>query len=225
MTRKKSSPLGAPRKGVATGAEKVQQELANLKMENEILSKRIAERRHAKEMVLALVEAEEQAYELKLRPHAVRNPLAGLESLVLTYRNSVYTVDGLEGEIRIGQLNPQIDAAMGAEAGMQYDFVPKGWGFLTAQNPMSKELKPAENKRRNIALLAELKPRVVYPGIGGDKESGWEEESFLVMGISLLEAKQFARKHGQQAFLFGEMGKACGLYVRYAEGMVYHRAV
>ncbi len=174
------------------------------------------------DMLWEKITYEETAYELAQRPLAFLHPLAGLEALILAYRNSTYKAEGLASAIRIGKLNPEIDALMTGDE-WTLGSRERSWAFLTACNPMSKPIGEAENKRRNAQFKHRIRHIPFRLGLGEDANTGWAEESFLVLGLRLNEAKNYAHSLEQQAFLYGAEGKPCELYVRFAEGMPYHR--
>ena len=68
-------------------------------------------------------------------------------------------------------------------------------------------LSRAENDRRNLALLGELRrhgPALHGQGVGAD--ATWEPEpSFLALGISRSRAIAFGRKYGQLAIVLGSV--------------------
>ena len=100
--------------------------------------------------------------------------------------------------LRIGQTCPALDELLQAR---KY----KGAAFITACNPYSQQLNPAENGCRQTELLKELKSRSLFylTGIGQHPKNGWEgEESFLILGIDLEAAKALAQKFEQWAFVW-----------------------
>ena len=77
--------------------------------------------------------------------------------------------------------------------------------FITACNPQSVELSDAENKSSQDALYKELKRagHHIVNGLGSDPSGEWDgEPSFLVLGISLLEAKTVGKKYRQNAIVW-----------------------
>ena len=84
--------------------------------------------------------------------------------------------------------------------------------YLTACNPFSQDVGPAENAARQAELARQLKGRSLtfIEGIGLDGQmpadggaSQWPgEPSFLVLGLSLEAARALGRKHAQNALLW-----------------------
>jgi hypothetical protein len=100
--------------------------------------------------------------------------------------------------LRIGQTCPGLDELL-------YAGKYKGAAFITAWNPYSQQLSPAENGCRQTELLKELQSRSLsyLTGIGQHPKNGWEgEESFLILGIDLQAAKALAQKFEQWAFVW-----------------------
>jgi len=83
------------------------------------------------------------------------------------------------------------------------------WAFITAANPRSQLLTPAENAARAAALKAAVEQRryTAFPGYGVGIDPSWEpEESLLVCGIEIETARALAREFGQHAIVFGQTG-------------------
>ena len=84
--------------------------------------------------------------------------------------------------------------------------------YLTACNPFSQDVGPAENAARQAELARQLKGRSLafIDGVGLDGQAPshggarqWPgEPSFLVLGLSLEAARALGRKHGQNALLW-----------------------
>jgi hypothetical protein len=83
------------------------------------------------------------------------------------------------------------------------------FAFITAWNPASIALTPAENVRRGEALLREVEAlgfRVLH-GEGAGQDPAWTpERSLMILDISRGKAVSFGRKYGQLAIVFGERG-------------------
>lgn len=77
--------------------------------------------------------------------------------------------------------------------------------FITAYNPYSKALSAIENEVRNEQLKSEIKElglTIVY-GYGQDPLGKWDkEDSYLVFGLTLEEAKAVGNKYGQNAIVW-----------------------
>lgn len=82
--------------------------------------------------------------------------------------------------------------------------------FITACNPYGELLPPTQNAALQLQLQDELDSRQLrsVPGIGLDPSGEWEgEESFLVLGISLSEARDIGIRYRQNATIWaGEDG-------------------
>jgi hypothetical protein len=79
--------------------------------------------------------------------------------------------------------------------------------FITAWNPFSKQLSDKENRFRNEMLKKELIGRSLkfLDGFGQDPAGKWtEEESFLVLGISLEAAKKLCNQFEQNAIVWSD---------------------
>ena len=101
--------------------------------------------------------------------------------------------------IRIGARHPAVDewlGRVGAEA----------WNYLSAENPGSRRLSSAENRRRTAGLRQDLidagKP--FLPGQAIADAGDWPPESgFLVGGLDEAEAATLAGRWGQNALVGG----------------------
>ncbi len=79
-----------------------------------------------------------------------------------------------------------------------------GWAFLTPCNPGSRVLTLQENEIRILSFIPEILKYRNWKGFGEDPEGKWApESSFLVVGISLQDALDLAKRYGQFAFLYG----------------------
>ncbi|MFZ4475373.1 MAG: DUF3293 domain-containing protein [Saprospiraceae bacterium] len=122
-----------------------------------------------------------------------------------SYLHTRYTVEGFVHPIRIGCLSAEADALLAANR-------LEGWAYITAYNPLSVALPLAENKKRNLELLNDVKRYIVIPGEGQGKDGAWPaEKSFFVAGITLDEAQQLAARYGQHAFVYGRLHRAAEL--------------
>jgi hypothetical protein len=81
----------------------------------------------------------------------------------------------------------------------------KSAAFITAYNPHGKKIREALNFRAHKALKREIERLgfVCFEGVGEDPSGQWKvEPSYLVMGISLEEAKVMGQNHGQNAVVW-----------------------
>jgi hypothetical protein len=77
--------------------------------------------------------------------------------------------------------------------------------LITAWNPFSQILSETENNIRQLQLKNELGRRGLkyLPGIGQHPSNNWPgEESFLVLGLNLQEAKKLGEHFGQNAIVW-----------------------
>ncbi|HLR31552.1 MAG TPA: DUF3293 domain-containing protein [Fodinibius sp.] len=117
--------------------------------------------------------------------------------LVQAYKETTYQVEDPHVEIRIDRYHPKLDQLLD-----KYD--NKEWLFITVWNPGSQERASDENKLRNKRLETEFKDKVYFQGSGVPDDNSWTpEESFLVLGYDKNEARQLAKKYGQNAVVFG----------------------
>lgn len=79
--------------------------------------------------------------------------------------------------------------------------------FITACNPFSKQLDDADNARRQAGLAHTLRQRglVILDGIGQHPTDEWPgEPSFLVLGLSLTDARSLGIAHSQNAIVWAD---------------------
>jgi hypothetical protein len=120
------------------------------------------------------------------------------------YRATSYIVEA-PGEaiaIRIGSASPALDALLDGMNATE-------WAFITAWNPGSMALPPAENERSNNDLRERI-GRLGYetlPGAGEGDDGAWPaEKSFFIVGIPLREATELGRFYRQRAIVAGRRG-------------------
>jgi hypothetical protein len=118
---------------------------------------------------------------------------------VAAYRETEYRVGGQGGLVlRVGQRSRDLLAAH-SSAGVDCS------AFVTACNPHSAPLSAAANLERQAALAEELR-RLGFAyreGIGQHPDNGWPgEPSFLVLGISLEDARALGERYGQNAIVW-----------------------
>jgi hypothetical protein len=126
--------------------------------------------------------------------------------LAAAYRATSYIVDAPRGAlaIRIGRADPALDALLD---GLGAD----GWAFITAWNPGSMRLPPAENARNNADLLDRIARlgHAVLTGRGVGDDGRWPaEESFFIAGIPAADAVELGRYYRQRAIVVGRRGEA-----------------
>jgi hypothetical protein len=118
------------------------------------------------------------------------------------YRATAYTAETPAGRIvlRVDEVNGALDRLL-ADSGVVC------WAYLSAHNPGSTPLSPAENDARHRELLAaaETAGHPFHEGAGVGE--GWPAEtSLLILGISEPEAVLLARRFEQLAILVGRHG-------------------
>ena len=76
--------------------------------------------------------------------------------------------------------------------------------FITAWNPRGRKLTLDENYDRQIELLEDISNQRLNYFVGrGESQTGdWSEDSYLVLGVSLTDAKEIANRHDQNAFVW-----------------------
>ncbi|WP_244138807.1 DUF3293 domain-containing protein [Burkholderia sp. BCC1640] len=117
---------------------------------------------------------------------------------IQAYRETHYCVDGeTPMTLLVGQQNDALTALHEA-AGVESS------AFVTAWNPYSRKCDDETNANRQKALADELTARSLrfLPGVGRHPSSEWAEPSFLVLGISLEEAKAIGMQHEQNAIIW-----------------------
>jgi hypothetical protein len=126
------------------------------------------------------------------------------DQLAHAYFRTTYIVEAPAGPIRlrIGERNGALDDLL-AGSGV------REWAFITAWNPGSFKLPPAENARNN----ADLEMRIgkggyrFLPGEGVGDDGAWApERSFLVLGIDQAKALALGRFYRQRAIVVGTAG-------------------
>ena len=105
--------------------------------------------------------------------------------------------------IRIGEPLPRE-----LHAGMKDEGMP--WGFITAWNPLAKEVPRARNRERQRQLLAALRERGARVragvGIGHAVDAGqqrWREPSLFVLGLDFDALDALGRRFEQFALVRG----------------------
>jgi len=123
------------------------------------------------------------------------------EHLSKAYRNTRYMVQSPEMEIKIGLKNEELDVFL-------FDNHCWQWAFISAFNPGSKALPPAQNEQNHQKLrerINALKLRTCEGlGIPAQEEDWKPEKNFLILDISRVQAIAIAQEFGQLALLFGE---------------------
>ena len=101
-------------------------------------------------------------------------------ALTRAYRDSTYWVDHPAGRfpMRIGEPCAPLQALLHAHGAIT-------WAFVTACNPRSQLLPPAENAARHARLLSRLRQSAwpTFPGHSVSDQGEWLEHSLLILGI------------------------------------------
>lgn len=121
------------------------------------------------------------------------------QDVIRAYRETHYHVHGsVPTTLKVGEANP-ILASLHQAAGVASS------AFITAWNPFSEQQTPARNHELQQALAQTLLQRGLHfiDGIGQHPGNGWPgEESFLVLGLALDDAKALGTQCGQNAIVW-----------------------
>ncbi|MCV2365844.1 DUF3293 domain-containing protein [Paucibacter sp. DJ1R-11] len=119
--------------------------------------------------------------------------------LILAYRQTDFHVYGDQPTVlRVDMVNDVLVAVHRSNG-------VSGSAFITACNPHSRALSEQENVQRQSALAQELQERGVHfvEGCGQHASNKWPgEPSYLVMGLSLADAKALGHRLEQNAILW-----------------------
>lgn len=151
--------------------------------------------------------------------HTLNERLPALEALfdrLLTralldtaYRESRYTVsvdDAEEIALYIGRVDAQADRRLAQDCG-----VHERWAIVTACNPGSEPLPPAENAQRMDALQEQIEKAKLrhFPAAGADLAGDWPAEASVLLCDPPEDfAAQLAARFGQFALVEGALGEA-----------------
>ncbi|SIT37418.1 conserved hypothetical protein [Paraburkholderia piptadeniae] len=118
---------------------------------------------------------------------------------IVAYLETHYCVHGsMPATLKIGESNASLAAIHDAHA-------VRSSAFITACNPFSQTLDDAANVGRQHALARELSQRglTFVDAIGRHPSNGWPgEPSFLVLGVSVEDAKALGMQFGQNAVVW-----------------------
>ena len=132
------------------------------------------------------------------------------EQLDIFYRATTFLVYRMPEDaiaIRIGRLQSALDDVLRSKGAAS-------WAFLTACNPRSIPLTPAENAESMKALTGDLiaEGYAFWLGLGVSDHTDWTpEESVLVFGMTKVQAEILSKRYDQNAFVFGEQGRVAEL--------------
>ena len=120
-------------------------------------------------------------------------------AVVQAYRETEYRVSGPGGfTLRIDEPSPELLRAC-TQRGVTSS------AFITAWNPFSRRVTPAENLDRQARLIAELGQRQLrfIEGIGQHPSNDWPgEPSLLIFGITLEQARELGVAFEQNAVIW-----------------------
>lgn len=120
-------------------------------------------------------------------------------SVLAAYRETEYRVLGATGfTLLIGQVSEEL-LRLYARQGVECA------AFLTAWNPYSEAIDAATNRRRQDSLALDLESLgvVVMPGVGQHPSGHWPgEDSFLVLGMNVEQAKALGHRYEQNALVW-----------------------
>ena len=127
---------------------------------------------------------------------------AGLEmiskELIQQYEETDYIIDDDPPLIlHIGKRNDSLRALFAS-------FSVESGAFLTAWNPDGERLPIDDNYDRQAELLAAIEAlRLNYfVGQGVHPSGNWQEDSYLVLGISQAEADELGQRFGQLGYVW-----------------------
>lgn len=128
-----------------------------------------------------------------------------MEDIIQSYNQAEYYVDGIDEPLKVGKINTEVNKLLN-------QLKASSWCFITAWNPLSVELSPEENIKRNEELFAELNDLQVIKGEGCDPNGKWTpEQNFLIIDISRKKGIELAVKFGQRAIVYGETNQPAEL--------------
>lgn len=104
--------------------------------------------------------------------------------------------------VEVGRTHPALDSWVG-------DYQLSSWCFVTAWNPRAELCDRRENARANVALFMALQGdgHPTVSATAQPRTGDWPvEPGFVVVGVTRDEAVTYARRYGQLACVFGEVG-------------------
>ena len=122
-----------------------------------------------------------------------------MTELINTYNNTEYKVYNPPMVIKIGFENQELnDLLISANA--------TSWAYITAFNPFSRSLSKEENLKRHEELKVKIASYKFFEGEGVGEDKTWEPEiSYLVVGISHVEASAIGNFFEQNAIVIGDV--------------------
>mgnify|MGYP002527783628 CR=1 FL=1 len=122
------------------------------------------------------------------------------------YRRTKFWVDDQSHRffIIVDELSPELDRLLTLHHA-------KEWAYRTAHNPRPQRMTAGDHNRRNQRLLKRMLGHgfPCFKGKGVGEEGEWPpEDSYLILGISRLDAISLEVEFGQNAIVVGRRGKA-----------------
>ncbi|MFM6921722.1 MAG: DUF3293 domain-containing protein, partial [Polynucleobacter victoriensis] len=107
---------------------------------------------------------------------------------------------------KIGEHNQHVDQLLDAN---RVDMA----ALITAWNPQGKMCEIKANHQANHSLELEIQEMRLpyYLGSGSDPKGAWKEDSYLVMGIGLSQARELGDAYQQNAIVWINKGDAASL--------------
>ena len=130
-----------------------------------------------------------------------------MTDLEASYRATTYRADTPDGplSIRVGERCGPLDDLL-RDRGFDC------WVFVTAHNPGSRRLDPAENACRHANLVAATAGHETFDGESIADAGDWPPEwSLLVLGIDKAAALALGRRLGQNAVLLARRDESARL--------------
>lgn len=128
-----------------------------------------------------------------------------MDDLIEAYNSTSYNVFKPKLSIILGKNNPKVDMLL-------EKYKCTEWAYITAHNPNSKVFSDQENIDRHKHLKKDLSNYSTFAGEGVGMDSTWTpERSFLILGISEMEAIKLGRKFEQKAIVVGGFKKKARL--------------
>ena len=120
--------------------------------------------------------------------------------IVEAYRRAHYRVEvpGKPFVLKVDEPSSELQALL-------EPFKGQGAAVITPDNPGSQKVPDAQNlkAREDLTRILQEKKLQSYLGWNEDPSGSWPaERSFLILGISLEDAKNLANRSGQNAFLW-----------------------
>lgn len=127
------------------------------------------------------------------------------KALLEAFNRTKYFVDSLNTFMLVGHQNYVIDDWL-TKMNQEKAF------FITAYNPMSRQLPDKENEKRNNRLVRELKKYTYLHGRGKDPKHTWPaEESYLVTKVHEEVIKKLMQDFEQLAYIRYLRGRSADL--------------